>query len=273
MHATGRRMVAEARREAIEGVLRTTGSVTIHELEARFGVSPVTARRDLIELERRGSLRRTHGGAVLPATLTSDGSALAGEERSFTRRLDVAPDAKRRLADEAVALLSPHETVFLDASTTSWFVAQRMIESGLPLTVLTNNIPLMHLVLGRAGPQLELLGIGGTLRRIGGSLVGPLAVQTVESHFADRCFVSVKGVTAGGVLTEADPLEAEVKRAMIAQSTRTTVLLERSKLSARGLSEIARVADVSSVVAYGVTAGELEPLQAPGVELKVIGPD
>ena len=273
MHATGRRMVAEARREAIEGVLRTTGSVTIHELEARFGVSPVTARRDLIELERRGSLRRTHGGAVLPATLTSDGSALAGEERSFTRRLDVAPDAKRRLADEAVALLSPHETVFLDASTTSWFVAQRMIESGLPLTVLTNNIPLMHLVLGRAGPQLELLGIGGTLRRIGGSLVGPLAVQTVESHFADRCFVSVKGVTAGGVLTEADPLEAEVKRAMIAQSTRPTVLLERSKLSARGLSEIGRVADVSSVVAYGVAAGELEPLRAPGVELKVIGPD
>ena len=74
-------------------------------------------------------------------------------------------------------------------------------------------------------------------------------------------------------VTEADPLEAEVKRAMIAQSARSTVLLERSKLSARGLSEIARVADVSSVIAFGAAAGELEQLPAPGVELRVIGPD
>jgi DeoR/GlpR family transcriptional regulator of sugar metabolism len=60
---------------------------------------------------------------------------------------------------------------------------------------------------------------------------------------------------------------------MIAQSTRATVLLERSKLGARGLSEIARVADLSSVIAYGLAADELEPLQAPGVELRVIAAD
>jgi DeoR family transcriptional regulator of aga operon len=99
-----------------------------------------------------------------------------------------------------------------------------------------------------------------------------MATQNVASYFADRCFVSVKGVTPSGILTEADPLEAEIKRAMITRSTRATVLLERSKLSGRGLSHIARLADLSSVIAYGVPPDELDPLRAPGVSLRVIGP-
>ncbi len=266
------RVLGEARRAAITQHLEDAGSITIGQLEERFGVSPVTARRDLSELERRGLVRRTHGGAVLPATRRADHSALAGHERSFTRRLQFAAQAKRRLAEDAVALLGAHETLFLDASTTSFYVAERIVEIGLPATILSNNIPLMDLVLRRGGPDLELIGIGGTLRRIGGSLVGPMAARNVANHFADQCFISVKGVTPNGVLTEADPLEAQIKRAMIAQSTRATVLLERSKLTGRGLSHIARVADLSSVIAYGVPPDELESLRAPEVTLRVIGP-
>ena len=134
----GRNVLAETRRREITESLRSSGSVTVAEVEARFSVSPVTARRDLDELERRGVLRRTHGGGVLPTT--------SAHEDSFARRLKVAAEAKRRLAEEAVALMAPGETVFLDSSTTSYFVARRIIETGIATTVLTNSFPVMELI-------------------------------------------------------------------------------------------------------------------------------
>ena len=97
-----------------------------------------------------------------------------------------------------MALLSPGETVFLDSSTTSYFVARRMIETGHRRPVLTNSLPVMELVFNEGGPNLELIGVGGTLRRLTRSFVGPFAVRTVQGHFADRLFLSVKGLTAAG---------------------------------------------------------------------------
>src|SRR3954468_20341622 len=91
----GAHLLAETRRRAIEEHLKDTGAVSVAEVEERFGVSSMTARRDLAELERRGVVRRTHGGAVLPG-----GSS---QEDSFARRLDVAADEKRLLADAVVA--------------------------------------------------------------------------------------------------------------------------------------------------------------------------
>lgn len=259
----GRTLLAEARRRSIADALRANGSITVADVQARFGVSPMTARRDLGELERRGILRRTHGGAVLPTT--------SGHEDSFARRLRVATEAKEELAAAAVALLAPRETVFLDSSTTSYFVARRMLEAGLPVTVLTNSLPVMELVFNEGGPDVELIGVGGTLRRLTRSFVGPFAVRTIEGYFADRLFLSVKGLTERGVMTDADALEAEVKRTMIAQAGEATLLVDRSKLGVRGLSVVAPVSAVSAVLAHGVSEVEATPLRAAGGVLRVLG--
>ena len=92
-------MIAEARREQIREMLMEAGAVTVGQLQARFGVSPMTARRDLVALEERGSARRTHGGAVLPS--------IAAPENSFSQRVGAAAEAKLRLADAAFASLRP----------------------------------------------------------------------------------------------------------------------------------------------------------------------
>jgi DeoR/GlpR family transcriptional regulator of sugar metabolism len=244
--------------------MRATGSVTVAEVEARFGVSAMTARRDLAELERRGVVRRTHGGAVLPTP--------SAHEDSFARRLNAAAPAKRRLAEAAVALLAPRQAVFLDSSTTSHFVARRMIETGIPATVLTNSLPVMELIFSEGGPHLELIAMGGHLRRVSRSFVGPFAVRTVQGHFADRLFLSVKGVTTSGVLTDADPLEAELKRAMIGQAAQSTLLIDRSKLSVHGLTAIASAAELAGVIAYGVSEAEASALRAAGVTLRLLDP-
>jgi DeoR/GlpR family transcriptional regulator of sugar metabolism len=236
--------------------------VTVAEVEARFGVSPVTARRDLDELERRGDLRRTHGGGILPTT--------SAHEDSFARRLKADPEAKRRLAEEAVGRMSPGETVFLDSSTTAYYVARRIIETGIATTVLTNSFPVMELIFHESGANAEIIGVGGTLRRLTRSFVGPFAVRTVQGHFADRLFLSVKGLTDGGMMTDADALEAEVKRTMIAQAGESTLLVDGSKMQVRGLSVIASVSEVSNVIAHGLSEEHISSLRAARGSLRVL---
>src|SRR4051794_16687420 len=255
-------VLAETRRRQIAERMRATGAITVAELEAHFGVSPMTARRDLAELERRGIVRRTHGGAVLPT--------ISAHEDSFARRLSLRVAEKTRLAAAAVDMLSPRQTIFLDSSTTTFYVARRLVETGLAATVLTNSLPVMELLFNDGGPALEVIGIGGTLRRLTRSFVGPFAVRTVQGHFADRLFLSVKGVAANGMLTDADPLEAELKRTMIEQAGGTVVLFDNSKLSVRGLSVIAPIGAITTTLAVGLDAGSADALRLGGTNVHVV---
>src|SRR3954451_17546895 len=104
--------LAETRRAQIAEIRRDTGSVTVAELEERFGISAMTARRDLTDLVHRGIARRTHGGASLPT--------MSAHEASFARRVETATEAKLAIAAETVAMLSPRETIFLDSSTSAY---------------------------------------------------------------------------------------------------------------------------------------------------------
>jgi DeoR/GlpR family transcriptional regulator of sugar metabolism len=255
--------LALARREEIAGLLRESGAITIAELEERFGVSSMTVRRDLDELERKGRARRTHGGAILP-TLTA-------QEDSFASRLAQAAEAKKALARAAATIVQPGESVFLDSSTTSYVLARRLVARGVALTVITNSLPIMHLVATEAQAHVTLVGLGGMLRRLTGSYVGPLALHGVSTYFADRLFLSVKGLSETGVLTDADPLEAEVKRTMIDHADRSYLLVDESKLDTRALSRIASVDQLAGVVVHGARAEYLAWLRAKIPELAVAG--
>jgi DeoR/GlpR family transcriptional regulator of sugar metabolism len=253
---TANGMPGEARRLAIVDLLRETGSVKVSQVEERFGVSSMTIRRDLSILEREGVARRTHGGAVL-------GGAPELHPEPFSRRVHHSREAKLALAAEAVKGIAPGETVFLDASSTSYFVARQILEADIGVTLLTNSVPIMALIARHGGGQVELIGIGGTFQRITRCYIGPHAVQSVGGLFADRLYLSCRGVTADGVITDAGPLEAEVKRAMIRQAGFSTLLIDRSKLSVRGLSSIGSLSDMDAVVAHGVSQDELARLGAP----------
>src|SRR3954469_23043243 len=147
-HMTGARssILPDERRRMIAQLLRQHGSVQVSALETEFAISPMTARRDLDELERRGVARRTHGGAVLPG--------LSSHEDSFQQRLEVEVDAKERLAEAALALLEPGEAVFVDSSTTAFFAARRIVRENMHCTLLTNALPIMDLLSEVDAPQV-----------------------------------------------------------------------------------------------------------------------
>jgi DeoR/GlpR family transcriptional regulator of sugar metabolism len=255
-------VLADARRFAIADLLRTTGSVTVAELERRFSVSSMTARRDLHALEEQGLARRTHGGAVLPS--------ISGHEDSFASRIEVGVEAKQALAAAAAATVHPGEAVFLDGSSTALFVARALLDRKIELTVISNSLPVMEAVATHPGSNVQLVGIGGQLRPLSRSFVGPYAVHTVLGHYADRCFLSVKGVTESGGMTDADALEAEVKRAMVAHADNPVLLIDHTKLSARGLSAIGTATDLAGVVVHGAADDQLTVLRRAGVRVEAL---
>ena len=256
----GEPLLAESRRTAILEMLRASGAVSVAEVQSKLGVSLMTARRDLAELARRGLAQRTHGGAVIPS--------ISAHEDSFAQRLTTATDAKLALARAAAELLNPRDTVFLDSSTTSYFVARQILDAGIETTLLTNSLPIMQLVGSQAPPNVDLVAVGGLLRPLTQSFVGPYAVRTIEGHFVDHTFLSIKALSTTGVLTDADPLEAEVKRAMIGQASQAVLLIDRSKLTARGLNAITPVAELSLVIAHGTRNDDLKVLLDSGVAVR-----
>lgn len=228
-------------------------------IEAEFGVSSMTARRDLAILEKEGYLRRTRGGAMLPMRV--------GQEDSFQHRLEQAADAKRRLAAAAVEMLADGDSVFIDSSTTAYHAARLIVEEGRKATILTNSIPAMDVFKSRHAHNAELIGIGGSLRKLTLSFVGPNAVSSISEHFADKVFMSIKGLAPGGYLTDPDALEAEVKRTMIKRAGRSVLLLDGSKFGERGLSVIAHLSEVTTLLATDAPEKELRAAASFGVEV------
>jgi DeoR/GlpR family transcriptional regulator of sugar metabolism len=240
--------------------LRQQGSVSVAGLEAEFQISPMTARRDLDELERRGVARRTHGGAVLPG--------LSSHEDSFLQRLEVAVGAKERLAEAALELIEPGEAIFVDSSTTAYFAARRIVRQNLHCTLLTNAVAVMDLLCEVDAPQVELVGAGGTLRKLTRSFVGPQAVRCVEAHFADHVIFSVRGLTPDGYLTDPDPLEAEVKRAMIRRARQAVLLVDGSKFDRPALTQIVEVDRIGVILAADVAEPRLKPFSRAGIDVR-----
>ncbi|MBA2783139.1 MAG: DeoR/GlpR transcriptional regulator, partial [Rubrobacteraceae bacterium] len=223
----------EQRQQRIAMLVRESGSATVSGLEKELGISAATARRDLAVLERQGKVKRTHGGAVPPR--------LTQHEDSFQLRLGEAVEAKKRLARAAATLLEADETVFIDSSTTAYFAARRILAGTSGVTCLTNLIPVMDLFSTADPSGASMVGLGGIFRALTLSFVGPCTIHTIESYMADRAFLSVKGITSEGHLTDINPLEAEVKKAMIRHAERPVLLVDGRKFEQRGFSVIAHV--------------------------------
>ena len=252
----------EERRRQVAQLIRETGSVKVVALEKEFGISAPTVRRDLSILEQAGQAERTHGGAVL--------SAVAAHEDSFEHRLQEAISAKKRLAEAALTLVEPHETILIDSSTTAYYALQGILAAAPHATFLTNLLPVMDLFKTMKTPEIELIGIGGIYKELTKSFVGPSAVQMVKSYFADKTFLSVKGLTPAGYLTDPDPLEAEVKRTMIECSKNAVLLVDSRKFERKGMSVIAHVSELALVLAADVSDTRLEVLADMGTKVESV---
>lgn len=209
-------------------LVQGSGQVSVSELSQRLGVSEMTVRRDLDALERQGLVRRVHGGAVASRPREQGGGFAAREQWQTA--------TKDRLGAAVAAMVEPGSRVLLDAGTTTVHVAEHLAERA-PLTVAVLSLQTALCLADR--PGIDLLVVGGRSRPGERSLVGPLALRTLESLSFDCFVMSIGGVHAEHGWSEFSLDDAAVKQVGLAQSARTITVADATKLGVRAFSQVA----------------------------------
>jgi DeoR family transcriptional regulator, aga operon transcriptional repressor len=253
-------MLSEERQRAILELLRRDGRVLVVDLARHFHTSQVTIRKDLEILHAKGSVHRTHGGA-LPAR---DGAL---EDPTLREKEKLHRKEKLQIAAAAARMVTEGQVVILDSGTTTTAIA-RALRNFQNLTIITNAV---NIAAELSGSALEVILTGGSLRKNSFSLVGPLAEETLHKLHADILFLGVDGFDVQYGLSTPNLLEAKVNRAMIEISRTAVAVCDSSKFGKRSLSLIAPPSSLQHVITdSGIPKADLSALKKSGIEVTVV---
>ena len=250
-------MYAEERQQHILETARSRGRVEVAALAEELDVTPETVRRDLTVLERRGLLRRVHGGAIPVERLGFEPAVAAREERLVAEKERIAKDALAELPDEG--------TILIDAGTTTGRLAE-LLPPDRELTVVTNSLTVAAQVATQ--PNLSLYLLGGRVRGRTLACVGEWAERALAEVFVDVAFVGTNGISRERGLTTPDQSEAAVKRAMISSARRAVVLTDHTKVGIDHFALVSPLAEIDTIVTdSGLDAETAAELEAEGPEV------
>jgi DeoR/GlpR family transcriptional regulator of sugar metabolism len=265
---SGAPLPAGRRRDLIHDVLDVRGFATVRELAVLAGVSKMTVRRDLDALAVDGTVRRVHGGAeVRSRTLRPSREP----EPAYADRIRMHEGAKLRLARHAARLVRDGDTVALDGSTTVSYLAQELRDR--PVTLLTNNLLVPDVAVGGLA-TVHL--VGGTVRPETRTMVGAATLAALGGLHADLAFLSCTGLDGEIGMTDGDPDEIAVKRALMNAAVRSIALVDASKFGRRSLQTLAAPSEVERIILDLAPDPPLAAaLQRAGVVVEVAhdGPD
>jgi len=213
-------------------LLETRESIEVVELTDLFSISKVTARNDLDDLEAKGLLVRTHGGAVM-----AERHDLV---RLISDTINENSDKKKKICAMAAKLVEPGQNIIIDSGSTTVHLAQYV--ANRPITVITNSVLVVQELMG--AEQVELIVAGGVLRRQSRAFMGAYARHSFEQIRADILFLGASGVTLEQGITCTNMIEADTKHAMIRSVTRVCLLVDSTKF---GKVSLAKVCDWDSV--------------------------
>lgn len=251
------------RLDAILKELRQSGTVSVETLSAELGVSVVTIRRDLDQLERDGLLHRTHGGAVSIEPLFYEPFK---NDRSFQAQLERYADEKRRIGRAAATLVEKGETIALTPGTTTVEVIR-----GLPLnqsvTVVTNTVNIAMELSKRK--DVDVFVTGGHLRGDWFSLVGPTAAQSLNQMLIHTLFIGADGLDAAWGASCLSPDESYLNSAMVKHARRRVAVVDHSKIGVVAGWRICQTTDLHILITdSGATDEMIEPFRKMGVEVR-----
>jgi DeoR family fructose operon transcriptional repressor len=250
-------MYAPERHQTILEQARSNGRVDVRELAELLEVTPETIRRDLTSLERRGLVRRAHGGAI-----PVERAALASP---VTDREGLHSAEKLAIATAALDELPDSGSIIIDAGTTAIRFAE-LLPSDRSLTVVTHSLAVASIVATRPGIELYLLG--GAVRPSSLAAVGTWTHQLLGMVNVDVAFISVNGLTPERGLTTTNMAEAAVKTALIKASRRTVVLADHTKFGREEFGRIAPLAAVDTIITdAGVNLDLVLDIEAAGTEV------
>jgi DeoR/GlpR family transcriptional regulator of sugar metabolism len=250
-------MFRDQRHQAILRILRTDGPITVEALAERLTTSQATIRRDLVQLDENGLLRRVHGGAV----------PIVDRDDRFIDVAAIRTEEKDAVAARCAELIKDDETVLIDIGTTAHRVARRL--RGRSLTVITRNLAVVEEL--QDEPDVQLMVLGGMLRRDYRSLAGFLTEDNIRQIHADRLILGTSGIRPAGQVMDTTVIEVPVKRAMISVSDQVILVADVEKFPGVGMAKVCDAADIDIVVtnapADPATAAALRKAGAEVIEV------
>lgn len=253
-------MYATERHQQILETARSRGRVEVAGLARELAVTPETVRRDLTALERRGVLRRVHGGAIPVERL--------GIEPGVADREGHAAGEKERIARAALDELPDGGSVILDAGTTTVRLAE-LLPTDRELTVVTHSIPVASILVSR--PNLTLHLLGGIVRGRTLAAVGAWTKAQVSEIYADVAFMGTNSISVERGLTTPDLAEAAVKRALMSAARRVVVLADHTKFGRDDFALVAPLSDVDTVITdVGLDVELAGDIEAAGPQVVVV---
>lgn len=233
------------RERLILEILLKEKSVDVKDLSRRLYASEPSIRRDLTSLQKQNLIRRTHGGAVLEET-----GATHSKIPFIIRDLEYSSE-KTIIAQYAANLVKNGDTIFLDSSSSTSrlvpFLAQKT-----QITVITNGIQTLKLL---AEYEINAICTGGNSINSCLMLVGDDAHRTIGNYYADICFISCRGISSDGELSDIAIEGNLIRREMMKRSKKTYFLCTKGKLNTRHFHRLCDISDIDGII----TTGELPP--------------
>lgn len=250
-------LFAEERRHRIAELVNEKKTVSVDELCLLFNASPATIRTDLNELSCAGLLCRTHGGAV-----SVQGVSYENLKRSVVTCLN----EKKAIAEKALGLIFDHDTVLLDAGSTTLELA-RLLSQRSGLTVIVNDINIASVL--ESTTDATIVFLGGILRRGIHSCVGPAAEKALAEMHIDKAFLGANGLSAEGATTP-DPYQAQVKHMMVERARQAVLLADSTKLGKLSFCRFSQLSEFERLITDDGAAEEaLKEIQETGIIIDI----
>ena len=239
-------MTTYQRRQSLLDILRKKPGSRVTELAEVLDVSEGTVRNDLNALEEEGRLRRVHGGAIL---IDKD----QFQNDSFLRRFNQNVNAKLVIAQEAAALVIDGDSIFLDASSTCYYLARALSERS-KLRVMTNGFEVARELAQNTSNTVIL--VGGVVNNDSSSVTGLLSEQIIADMHTEKAFFSCSGFSDERGMTEVHFEEAQLKRKAIESSQQVIALIDSSKFGKEDLTPFARPQQINHLFTDSRITGE-----------------
>lgn len=245
-------MFNREREQEILNILKSSnGFVSTKQLCDTLFASESSVRRDLKSLEERGLVRRSYGGASLENNFSNI--------LTFNNRTKQNADAKREIAKKASSLIKEGQIIFLDQSSTAFYLANELINR-TSITVVTNNIEIMMLL---SNSGIKLISSGGFLSGENRNcLIGGDAQKTFENVFADIMFFSVKAIADDGIVADCSREEIVVRNAMLKNAQKKVLLCDSSKFGMHAPFKQCELGDVDYLISEENSAQHFSEYQS-----------
>lgn len=247
----------EERRGKILNLLTAEGRIRVADLANGLAVSDATVRRDLEAMQREGLLTRTHGGAMLPQ--------MAAFEISFDESRTRSLSEKQAIGKLAAKQVREGETIIIESGSTTLEMARCLGEIN-QLTVMTNSLAICKELSNN--PGIEILVLGGSLRRQSASLVGKWVVDILANVHVDVAFLGANGISAEFGISAPNVYTAQTRKAMMDATNRRVALADHSKLGVDTLYRVAPVKELTMLITDSHASSEqISLLRAAHVEV------